>query len=188
MGYCAVRTRRPGPDRFPPPQPIQVEPVWSAHPVGFALLTHPPFQFVAYYNVQRQMTVAQRSLDSTNWTFTRLDSTLGWDSHNYVTLAMDRDNVLHLAGNMHCVPLVYFRAAKPLDAGSLRRVEAMTGPPGATSHLPGSFSTTGPGDWSFRYRDGRSGSGDDLYNCYGRSLTLPGAGYWTNRSPAAVVR
>ena len=31
----------------PAAQAIAVEPVWSGHPVGFCLLTHPPFQFVA---------------------------------------------------------------------------------------------------------------------------------------------
>src|SRR5689334_5369479 len=67
-------------------QSIEVEPVWAAHPVGFCLLTHPPFQFVAYYDAERRMSVAQRSLDSTNWIVTKLPSTLGWDSHNYLTM------------------------------------------------------------------------------------------------------
>ena len=62
---------------------VDVEPVWSAHPVGFCLLTSAPHQFVAYYDAQRRMTVAQRRLDGKSWTFTRLPSTLGWDSHNY---------------------------------------------------------------------------------------------------------
>ena len=60
---------------------VEVEPVWSAHPVGFTLVTHPPFQIVAYYDAQRRMSVAQRRLDTTDWTFTRLPSVLGWDSH-----------------------------------------------------------------------------------------------------------
>ncbi len=69
---------------------IDLEPVWSAHPVGFCLLTRPPHQFVAYYDAQRRMTVAQRRLGETSWRFTKLESTLGWDSHNYVTMALDR--------------------------------------------------------------------------------------------------
>lgn len=146
-------------------QAIPVEPVWSGHPAGFSLLTHAPFQFVAYYDAQRRMSVAQRSLDSTNWTITKLPSTLGWDSHNYVTLALDRDNVLHVSGNMHCVPLIYFRSEKPLEAASLRRVEAMTGDREQRVTYP-VFLHDRAGRLVFRYRDGRSGSGDDLYNVY----------------------
>ena len=110
-----------------PPEVIDVEPVWSAHPVGFCLVTHPPFQFAAYYDAERRMTVAQRRLDSKEWTFQRLPSQLGWDSHNYVTLVVDAANHLHVSGNMHNVPLIYFRSEKPLDAASLRPVKSMTG-------------------------------------------------------------
>ena len=149
----------------PAAQAIPVEPVWSGHPVGFCLLTHAPFQFVAYYDAQRQMSVAQRSLDSTNWSITKLPSTLGWDSHNYVTLALDRDGTLHVSGNMHCVPLVYFRSEKPLEAASLRRVETMTSDREQRVTYP-VFLRDRDGRLVFRYRDGRSGSGDDLYNVY----------------------
>ena len=93
-----------------PPEVIDLGPVWSAHPVGFCLVTHPPFQFAAYYDAERRMTVAQRRLDSKEWSFHRLPSQLGWDSHNYVTLAIDPANNLHVSGNMHNVPLIYFRS------------------------------------------------------------------------------
>ncbi|MCX6903322.1 MAG: BNR-4 repeat-containing protein [Verrucomicrobia bacterium] len=85
-------------------QSLAVEPVWAGHPVGFCLLTHPPFQFVAYYDAQRRMSVAQRSLDSTNWTITKLPSSVGWDSHNYIAMTLDRAGLLHVSGNMHCAP------------------------------------------------------------------------------------
>ncbi len=118
-------------------QQIQVERVWAGHPVGFCLLTHAPFQFVAYYDAERRMSVAQRRLDSTNWTITRLPSKLGWDSHNYVTMAVDREGILHLAGNMHCVPLVYFRSEKPMDAASLKRGEGDDRPARGARYLSG---------------------------------------------------
>jgi hypothetical protein len=144
---------------------IAVEPVWSAHPVGFSLHTHPPHQYVAYYDAQRRMSVAQRRLDSTNWTITRLPSMLGWDSHNYVTLALDRDGFLHVAGNMHGVPLIYFRSGEPHLAASLRRVPAMTGEREQRVTYP-VFLHDREGRLIFRYRDGGSGNGDDLYNVY----------------------
>ena len=41
---------------------LDVAPVWAGHPVGFALLTHAPDQFVAFYDDHRQLTVVQRRL------------------------------------------------------------------------------------------------------------------------------
>ena len=165
IGALALRLNgAPAPDASAG-QAIAVEPVWSAHPVGFCLLTHPPYQFVAYYDAQRRMSVARRSLDATNWTITKLPSTLGWDSHNYVTLALDRDGFIHVSGNMHCVPLVYFRSEKPLEAESLRRVDAMTGEREKRVTYP-VFLHDRAGRLVFRYRDGGSGNGDDLYNVF----------------------
>lgn len=144
---------------------IDVEPVWSGHPVGFGLLTRAPMQWVGYYDAQRQMSVAQRSLDSTNWTITKLPSKLGWDSHNYIAMALDRDGVLHVSGNMHCVPLVYFRGEKPLDGSSLKRIVSMTGDREQRVTYP-VFIHDQTGRLIFRYRDGGSGNGDDLYNVF----------------------
>lgn len=147
------------------PDVLDVEPVWSGHPVGFCLLTRPPHQFVAYYDAERRMTVAQRRLEERAWRFTKLDTSVGWDSHNGITMVFDRDGILHLAGNMHCVPLIYFRATRPMDAASLTRVPAMTGDREKKVTYP-VFFTDPAGRLVFRYRDGSSGSGDDLYNVY----------------------
>ena len=103
---------------------IDVAPVWSGHPVNFSLLTAGKRQFVAFYDAQRQMTVAWRNVDGAQWQFVRLASTLRWDSHNYVTLAADDAGCLHLSGNMHCVPLVYFRTEIPYDPASFPRCPA----------------------------------------------------------------
>lgn len=148
-----------------PPAVVDIEPVWSGHPVGFCLLTHAPYQFAAYYDAERRMTVAQRRLDETKWTFQRLPSQLGWDSHNYVTLALDRDLHLHVSGNMHNVPLIYFRSTKPLDVASLQQVKSMTAEREAHVTYP-VFLKNKAGQLVFRYRDGGSGNGDDLYNVY----------------------
>lgn len=147
------------------PEVIDLEPVWSGHPVGFCLVTHPPFQFAAYFDAERRMTVAQRRLDSKEWNFHRLPSQLGWDSHNYVTLAIDPAGHLHVSGNMHNVPLIYFRSEKPLDAASLRPVKSMTGDREAHVTYP-VFLRDAKKRLLFRYRDGGSGQGDDLFNVY----------------------
>lgn len=143
---------------------VPVEKVWSAHPVGFCLLTRAPRQYVAYYDAQRRMSVAQRELGSTNWVVTKLPSTLGWDSHNYVTMTADREGFLHVSGNMHCVPLIYFRSAKPWDASTLVAAP-MVGEREKKVTYPVFFKDKA-GQLLFRYRDGSSGSGDDLYNVY----------------------
>lgn len=153
---------------------IDVVPVWSGHPVGFALLTHDDRQFVAFYSHDRQMTVGVRRLNPGHdgpdalpapWHFVRLPEKIGWDSHNYVTMAVDGEGQLHLSGNMHCVPLVYFRTRHPLDIDTFERVPQMVGQREQRVTYPVFFR--GPGDeLIFTYRDGSSGNGDQLYNVY----------------------
>lgn len=144
---------------------LEIEPVWAGHSVRFALLTHGNKQFVAYFDANRRLSVAERTLDSTEWKITKLDSSVEWDSHNYLTLALDREGYLHLSGNMHVVPLVYFRSEKPLDASSLRAVHHMTGERETMTTYPVFYR--GPsGELVFSYRDGRSGEGDTIFNVY----------------------
>jgi hypothetical protein len=144
---------------------LDVAPVWSGHPVGFSLLTHDNQQYVAYYAADRKMTVAQRTLGQREWHYTVLPTTVGWDSHNYITMAFDRDEYLHLSGNMHVTPLVYFRSARPRDASSLVRVPAMTGKDESQTTYP-VFSHSSDGTLLFHYRSGRSGAGDTYWNRY----------------------
>jgi len=142
---------------------LDIGAVWSGHPVGFFLLTQGRTQYVAFYDHQRRMTVARRDLSDRRWEFKRLDSVLGWDSHNYVTMAMDSEGRLHLSGNMHASPLVYFRADRPGDIQSLRRVAAMVGSLEKRCTYPRFIS--GPnGQLVFTYRDGGSGKGNQIYN------------------------
>jgi len=145
-------------------QPLNVEPVWSGHPVGFSLLTHGGRQFVAYYDAQRRMKVAARVLDSNVWDIVELPEQLGWDSHNYVTMAVDDEGFIHLSGNMHVKPLVYFRTTRPLDIHSFERAP-MVGEKEDRVTYPAFFR--GPENaLVFTYRDGQSGQGDQIYNVY----------------------
>ncbi len=139
--------------------------VWSGHPVGFCLLTQGRAQYVAFYDHQRRMTVAQRDIGDRAWEFTRLHSTLGWDSHNYVTMALDREGCLHLSGNMHVAPLVYFRAEQPGDIHSFQRIEKMVGSLERRCTYP-RFVAGPDRRLLFTYRDGGSGKGNQIYNVY----------------------
>jgi len=145
---------------------VEVEPVWSAHPVGFSLLTDGRDQFVGYYDASRQMSVAHRKLPSPKWTFCKLPRRTGWDSHNYVTMVMDSAGHLHLCGDMHCARMVYFRTTRPGDITSLKRIGHMVGPERERRVTYPVFLRAPDGRLIFRYRDGGSGNGDDLYNVY----------------------
>lgn len=144
---------------------LDVAPVWSGSPVGFSLLTHGDQQYVAYYAVNRQMTVAQRTLGERKWHYTVLPTAVGWDSHNYVTMALDRKGYLHVSGNMHRSPLIYFRSTKPGDSASLVRVPAMTGQNELRVTYPLFFKAP-DGTLLFEYRSGYSGAGDTYWNRY----------------------
>ena len=148
----------------PADERVRVDSVWSGHPVGFALLTHGDGQFVAYYDAERRMKVAARALDSHQWDIVELPEQLGWDSHDYVTMAVDDDGFIHLSGNMHVKPLVYFRTTRPLDIHSFERA-AMVGEKEDRVTYPTFFR--GPqNSLIFTYRDGQSGKGDQIYNVY----------------------
>lgn len=147
---------------------LDVAPVWSGHPVGFALLTHGNHQFAGFYDAQRRLTIASRTLDADTWTLTVLPTAVKWDSHNYIEIALDDDAHLHVAANMHGNPLIYFRTARPRDAASLERVESMVGRDEQRCTYPRFLH--GPADeLIFTYRSGGSGDGVEIYNVYDRA-------------------
>jgi len=157
--------------------PIDIAEVWSGHPVGFSLLTHGKTQYVAFYDKDRRMTVAWRRLDETAFRLHRLadpgkvttgkwsPTQLVWDSHNSVTMAIDSSGHLHVTGNMHCHPLVYFRTTRAGDPTSLAWVGRMIGDHEDRCTYPRFFRSPA-GDLLFAYRYGRSGNGVDYYNRY----------------------
>ncbi len=155
---------------------VLIDRVWSGHPVGFDILTERGHQFIAYFDSERRLTVKGRKLGATDWTTVhpegidvtrrnRMSNVIGWDSHNYLTLALDRDGCVHLSGNMHADPLVYYRTSRPFDLTTLVRIDRMTGDRETSVTYPG-FFINDAGELLFRYRDGGSGNGSDFYNIY----------------------
>jgi hypothetical protein len=143
---------------------VSVAPVWSGHPVNFAIETVGGRQYVAFYDSERRMTVAQRSLESSEWSFQRLPSVLEWDSHSDVVMAVDSAGFIHVSGNMHRQRLVYFRSVRPHDIsvfvqpGMVESLEKWVTYPvflrGADDRL------------FFQYRYGTSGKGVQILNAY----------------------
>jgi hypothetical protein len=155
---------------------IEIDKVWSGHPVGFSLLTHLNRQYIAFYNADRHLVVGQRNLQDKNFSLFVLPPTyretsggtstvLGWDSHNYVTMDIDKKGYIHLAGNMHVHPLTYFISTKPEDIFTLRQEMVMVGKDEKRCTYP-RFMKNREGELLFHYRDGASGSGNEIYNIY----------------------
>ena len=144
---------------------VEVAPAWSGHSVGYCLLTQSDHQFLAYYDHQQRMVVASRRLESTTWKFKRLNQQVNWDSHHYITMAMDKAGHLHVSGNMHSDPLIYYRSEAPYDIDSLTRMKSMVGQDEVKCTYP-QFLLDATGELYFIYRSGKSGDGVQLVNRY----------------------
>ncbi|MCF6332384.1 MAG: BNR repeat-containing protein [Draconibacterium sp.] len=157
-------------------QTIKIDSVWAGQPVGFCLLTHGTRQYIAYYNANRNMVVGQRNLDEENFQLYVLPPTtrkeaggtstvLGWDSHNSVTIGIDKEGFIHLSGNMHVHPITYFKSTMPNNISTLEQIFEMVGAEEKRCTYP-HFMVTKEGELLFHYRDGGSGNGNEIYNIY----------------------
>jgi hypothetical protein len=143
---------------------IPVAKVWSGHSVSFDLLTTEKFQYVCYYDSARNMVIAQRPLNSKEWKRKILPTKVGWDSHNYIDMILDKDGFVHVSGNMHGVPLIYFRSEKPENIESFEKL-SMTGKNEERVTYPVFFKDD-QGALYFQYRNGGSGDGITYWNKY----------------------
>ncbi|MGQ7787252.1 BNR repeat-containing protein [Nesterenkonia sp. K-15-9-6] len=140
---------------------------WAGMYVGFALLTSGADQYVGYWDAQRRLVVAHRQLDGDSpWVRQVLDETLGWDSHNHISLGLDRGGHLHVSGNMHNDPMVYFRTRVPGDVGTLTRYDHLVDPGTEGSVTYPEFAHRQDGRLVFSHRNGGSGDGATYVNIY----------------------
>lgn len=144
---------------------VEISDVESAFPVGFCLKTYKNNQYLAYYDAAHNMVIAKRESGSAKWQKTILPTKIGWDSHNYVTFDFDKEGYIHLSGNIHAVPLVYFRSVKPESIDQFEVLNAMTGKDEARTTYP-HFMTNSDGELIFHYRSGGSGNGFEVYNLF----------------------
>ena len=155
---------------------LEIDSVWAGHPVGFCLLTHEDRQYIAYYNSNRNIVVGQRNLEDDQFSLQVLPPTsrdthngtstvLGWDSHNYLTLAVDKEGYIHLSGNVHVHPLTYFRSTEVANIFTLNQTYQMVGTEENRTTYP-RFIKTREGELLYTYRDGGSGNGNQIYNIY----------------------
>jgi len=143
----------------------EIAKVWAGHPVGFAFETRGEEQYVGFYDHERRMVIGRRKLASTDWTLHRTAERIGWDSHNYIAFGFDREGHLHVAANMHCVPLRYWRTERAGDVASLKAIHRMTANDERRCTYPRFFEAP-DGRLLFMFRDGGSGNGRRFINAY----------------------
>ena len=139
--------------------------VWAGHPVGFAFAVRDDGLYVGFYGADRRMVIGHRKLDGADWTLHKTTERIGWDSHNYIAFGFDPKGCLHVAANMHCVPLRYWRTDRPADVTSLKPVHRMAGTDERRCTYP-IFRQGADGQLLFVFRDGGSGNGRRLINAY----------------------
>lgn len=144
---------------------IAIDNVWSGHRIKPYLLTRGEHQFVGYFDANRQLSVAHRQ-GSAPWRYYKVDSWLGWDSHNYVTMELDSEGYLHVMGNMHADPIEYFRTTEPYNVRSLKRIEIMVDESVEKRMTYPIFLLNKNQELIVKYRDGGSGNGNEIYNIY----------------------
>jgi hypothetical protein len=141
--------------------------VWSSHFVDFALVTDSTaqLQYAGFYDKDRKMTIAMRSLSSKQWQLKTLPPTTQWDSHDYISMAVDDSGYIHVSGNMHNVPLVYFRSSKPRSIESFDSL-SMTGANETKVTYPIFIKAITKGELYFQYRDNANSTSTTIWNKY----------------------
>lgn len=139
---------------------------WAGHRVWAQMIQRGEHQLIIYYDANRQMSVAHREDQRTPWRYQKVPSFVGWDSHNYATVDVDEEGYIHVLGNMHNDPLVYFRSREPWNVRSLEKVDYMIDPKRDRSVTYPNFMHDREGRLIAIYRLGGSGNGRYYYHLY----------------------
>lgn len=140
-----------------------IDTVWAGHPVGFGAVADEQTLYVGYYDAQRYLTIASRPIAGGTWHYRRFRSRVGWDSHKYITLALDRTGRVHVAANMHVSPLNYYRMVVPGDIDSIEKVPVMADPALETAVTYPAFMLPPEGRLIFSFRDGTCSDGNTIH-------------------------
>lgn len=146
-------------------QTILVDSVETSFPVEFTQVIAKGNHYIAYYDKDKIFCIAHRKLKEKSFRKTILNSKIAWDSHNYTEMIVDKQGYIHVSGNMHNVPLNYWRSKKPYDASVFEDVHYMTGLEEENVTYP-HFIKTNEGSLLFHYRYGFSGAGYEVYNLW----------------------
>ena len=145
---------------------IEIDSVIADFPVSFAMVTSAGWQFVAYYNKSRELSVASRKLTSKLWNYAILPTRVGWDSHNYISIAIDKDNCVHVSGNMHADSMLYFKTTRPFDITSFQKIFPLVSSEDELKCTYPQFLKNSANELVFFYRKGGSGNGNTIFLKY----------------------
>ncbi len=153
---------------------IDVAPVWSVHQIGSPeLLTIGKLQYVAYYDKERFLTLAQRDVNSESWSTYIFPVQMGWATggHAQLSLAVDRDGYIHLASYRRSLiqgppappQSIYYRSLQPHDISGFERLVMISDDeaPAYPTFIKGPAE-----ELYFTYRQGSSGRGNQIFNLY----------------------
>lgn len=153
---------------------------WAVHPTGQpVLLTTKTFQYVAYYDANRYLTVAKRRLGTSTWSHLRFGAVRtdwGTTNHKIIAMQIDRLGYVHLAANMHHQEMVYYRMSRPNTISSFRRIAWRTSAARQVTY-PAFLKNSG-GDLFLTFRSGVSGNAAQVI--YGYSVRT---GRWSPTVP-----
>lgn len=148
---------------------IDVGHAWSGTKVEFAATSDAGHVFVGYFDADRNLRLVDIDTATGQSRTVALPSRFGgWDSHNDIKIAVDKNGMLHVAGNMHATKLQYFMV-NPKDL--LAKSVSMTGKDEDHVTYPTFLHATN-GDLLFMYRAGVSSNGTWIANAWdGRHWT-----------------
>lgn len=149
---------------------IEVDSVTSDFSVNFSFLQQGDWQFVGYFNKNRNLTVASRKVFEKKWAYKILPTKVGWDSHNAIVMAIDRDNCIHISGNMHNDSLIYFKTEKPFQVASFQKIFPQVSAKDESSCTYPGFLKDANGRIVYYYRIGSSGKGNTINNVYDETI------------------
>lgn len=161
-------------DNFPKKVSQNLIPVakgWANNSINTAvfrknsLVTIGDTQFIAFYDSDGYVVLGKRNLRETHWDLKRSRYTGNVkDAHNIISIMVDGEGYLHVAWDHHGHPLRYAKGIAPYST-ELGEKEIMIGDTEGNVTYPEFFRMPN-GDLLFMYRDGSSGSGNLVINCY----------------------
>jgi hypothetical protein len=148
----------------PFPTALSIDRVWGGTRVRFSAVETNLAIYIGYYDQDRWLAISKVEKCTGRISKVRLPSRfVGWDAHNFVTLALDKTGRVHVAGNMHASPLVYSRMSEPDNLESMIKLTSMTGIEEERTTYPRFFRFP-DGSLGFSYRSGQSGNGKEIIN------------------------
>jgi hypothetical protein len=155
----------------PPPRVVPIAKGWARNQINAVIFrrnsvtTSGDLQYVAFYDSDARVILAQRKLSSSEGKIYQTQYTGDTqDAHKSISIAIDGDGFLHLAWNQHNTRLQYCRSTSP-GALELSREMPMLGDKEARVTYP-EFHNLPDGNLVFLYRDGASGNGNLMLNRY----------------------